>query len=755
MASQHQQQAYSYHSQHTNQPSPPVSLDAPHAQAVFNSQAQYSPISASPSHDNACNFSFSPSAWHVPAQVSTFQLQGMQTAQSAQVDISEINNLVAARGHRDAAPWTAIANHCPSLSLPINSFSGASATSTGSIERGDSTLDSAYQSQHGSNSGSLATFGSPISYNLPTGSGPWGGSQAQYDPPESVASDPMSGGVRVRVPKVGRRGRSRPRGEQIPCPFLPGCPKMLRNRSELEKHRLQHDRPYRCDFASCTRTEGFATPNDLDRHRISVHGARARIGRATGHVCQACPPPAPGTRPKFWPRRDNFKAHIKRRHGNCNVDHLVRISEIERPDDAMTEITESGYASQGYCEELYNGLDSASALRPDYIGDPSQQGDFSLFSTGGGVDELAGVGGQIADEGSGRHAQRCSGFHGPSTIFPNASSVPRAMASELKVAPMIASSIKSPRAPTVLSIGAPFEESHQFCPSTTARTQQCPIQEPGYSEIESTGRNEDVGSRTSNGQFLVCPEPGCGKIKKRECDLKKHRKRHTRPYGCTFPLCYKRFGSRNDWKRHENSQHFLGEQWRCEVNNERGFKCGRLFDREHLLISHLKDMHPLLVLQLQASPIELGETILQEAASGMHLGREANFRFWCGFCEKLVPQESRNAPEYRFKHLGDHFDRGDDISDWVCIQFNKQQRFITKEDKEEARRREQLAVLGEENSEASAMPLHMLSCIESILPPLPFDGGKSAFAEMTQRSYKRRRVDYAENDAGALSDYAR
>ncbi|KAF2773316.1 hypothetical protein EJ03DRAFT_323815 [Teratosphaeria nubilosa] len=728
MASQHQQQAHSWFTQGIN---------------FFNSQAQYSPMSTSPSHDNACALSFSPPAWHFSAETNTSQSQGLQAAHSAQVDIGEINNLVAARGHRDAAPWTAAAIHRPSLPLPISSFPGAFATSTNS--RGNLTVDSAYQSQHGSNSGSLPTFGSPISYNFPAGSGPWGGSQAQYDPPESVVSDPLSGGGRVRVPRVSNRGRSRPRAEQMPCPFVLGCPKMLRNRSEVEKHRLQHDRPFRCDVATCTRTDGFATPNDLDRHRTSVHGTRARIGRATGHICQACPPPAPGTRPKFWPRRDNFKAHIKRRHRDCNVDHLIRISETERPDDAVTEITESGYASQDYREEMHSEYDLTSALAPDYIEDPSQQGDFSLFSTAGGVDELAGVGDQIADEGSSRHAQRSSGFHGSNTILPNASSIPRAMASELNIAPTIPSSTKSPRALTVLLNGSPFEESHQPCSSTTASIQQWPIQAPSFSKVASTGRNGDVDSRTVSGQVLFCPEPGCGKVNRRECDLKKHMKRHTRPYGCTFPLCYRRFGSRNDWKRHENSQHFLVEQWRCEVNNERGFKCGKLFDREHLLIIHFKEAHPLLVRQLQASSTELGDIILREAASGMHLGREANFRFWCGFCEKLIPQESRNAPGDRFKHLGDHFDKGDDIQDWVCIQFNKKQQFITKEDKEEARRREKLAVLAEESgvgeSEASAVPLHVSSCIGPILPPLPFDVDRSAIVGMTQGANKRRRIE--------------
>ncbi|RWA07760.1 hypothetical protein EKO27_g7355, partial [Xylaria grammica] len=54
----------------------------------------------------------------------------------------------------------------------------------------------------------------------------------------------------------------------------------------------------------------------------------------------------------------------------------------------------------------------------------------------------------------------------------------------------------------------------------------------------------------------------CGKIFPRKCELKKHEKRHEKPYGCTMPGCERRFGSKNDWKRHENTQHPMSETWR-------------------------------------------------------------------------------------------------------------------------------------------------------------------------------------------------
>jgi hypothetical protein len=58
-------------------------------------------------------------------------------------------------------------------------------------------------------------------------------------------------------------------------------------------------------------------------------------------------------------------------------------------------------------------------------------------------------------------------------------------------------------------------------------------------------------------------------------------KRHDRPYGCTFSACNKTFGSKHDWKRHENSRHIFAQAGPCEEDLEGGFWCGfcqRLID---------------------------------------------------------------------------------------------------------------------------------------------------------------------------------
>ena len=166
----------------------------------------------------------------------------------------------------------------------------------------------------------------------------------------------------------------------------------------------------------------------------------------------------------------------------------------------------------------------------------------------------------------------------------------------------------------------------------------------------------------------------CGKLKRRECDLRKHMKRHTRPYGCTFAKCYKRFGSRNDWKRHENSQHFLSEMWRCHLPRSNGHACGHLAHEKHQFATHLFDAHKI------PPGSEKSNTTCRE----MHLGREGHHHFWCGFCNNLIRQAEGIQPwawDVRFKHIGDHFDKeGLSIDDWIDIEKNRKKKLIDSEE---------------------------------------------------------------------------
>jgi hypothetical protein len=82
------------------------------------------------------------------------------------------------------------------------------------------------------------------------------------------------------------------------------------------KHRARHNRPFKCDIQGCPReTEGFSTKNDLDRHKRCVHNVLSgdeTVYRCNLDQCQ--------DKPKDWPRQDNFKQHLKRKHNFESVD---------------------------------------------------------------------------------------------------------------------------------------------------------------------------------------------------------------------------------------------------------------------------------------------------------------------------------------------------------------------------------------------------------------------------------------------------
>ena len=75
------------------------------------------------------------------------------------------------------------------------------------------------------------------------------------------------------------------------------------------KHRQRHTKPHQCQVVGCSRTEGFSTSNDLERHIRSVHPQEQTGGNRYRCSLQACK-----HKEKIWPRADNFRAHIKRVH---------------------------------------------------------------------------------------------------------------------------------------------------------------------------------------------------------------------------------------------------------------------------------------------------------------------------------------------------------------------------------------------------------------------------------------------------------
>jgi hypothetical protein len=82
------------------------------------------------------------------------------------------------------------------------------------------------------------------------------------------------------------------------------------------KHQARHSKPFKCNIPGCSKAiEGFSTNNDLDRHKKCVH--RLLSGVETVYRCDLgqC-----RGKPKDWPRQDNFRQHLKRKHNLDNLD---------------------------------------------------------------------------------------------------------------------------------------------------------------------------------------------------------------------------------------------------------------------------------------------------------------------------------------------------------------------------------------------------------------------------------------------------
>ncbi|KUI61049.1 Zinc finger transcription factor ace1 [Cytospora mali] len=194
------------------------------------------------------------------------------------------------------------------------------------------------------------------------------------------------------------------------------------------------------------------------------------------------------------------------------------------------------------------------------------------------------------------------------------------------------------------------------------------LEQLGYQKSRATNATTRatplVRSLASDSGQVTCNEPSCGKTFPRPCELKKHQKRHEKPYGCTFPKCFKRFGSKNDWKRHENSQHHQLELWKCDEPSKTDPKdvCGRACHRREQFKIHLSRDHEI-----------CDQGTIDSKLDRCRVGRNCETRFWCGFCKVVVEIQDggRNAWTERFNHIDDHFSGRNyvkmDISEWKSM----------------------------------------------------------------------------------------
>lgn len=116
-------------------------------------------------------------------------------------------------------------------------------------------------------------------------------------------------------------------------------------------------------------------------------------------------------------------------------------------------------------------------------------------------------------------------------------------------------------------------------------------------------------------------------------------KRHERPFGCTFGCTmkagdHKVFGSKNDWKRHEEGLHFQqplpDEEWQCNemvgTADTGGFiHCETLLSSSDEFQDHLTAAHSV-----------TDKKLLRDKTAHYRAVPVGKLHYWCGFCKKNI-----------------------------------------------------------------------------------------------------------------------
>ena len=171
-------------------------------------------------------------------------------------------------------------------------------------------------------------------------------------------------------------------------------------------------------------------------------------------------------------------------------------------------------------------------------------------------------------------------------------------------------------------------------------------------------------------EIHVCQWPSCGK-EKTSANFTKHMRRHTKPFYCTFVRrCSGRFGSKNDWSRHESSQHGFEEGWRCPKKiGQTRVPCAKFFEKRDLFRNHLADDH------------DIKQVQMKKLSRECHISNKYEGRFWCGFCKRIKTMgRGLDGDKERASHICGHFIRDKQtIADWTPPDGNQTKAEIDQE----------------------------------------------------------------------------
>ncbi|KAN0086814.1 hypothetical protein V8E54_000502 [Elaphomyces granulatus] len=518
----------------------------------------------------------------------------------------------------------------------------------------------------------------------------------------------------VQPPEVEIPYQNRKKCDYPGCKWTGKCP------SDKRKHEARHKKQFKCDEPNCTRKDGFGTINDLERHKKCVHHKVPDRGPKKKYMCfgENCPrenklwPRLDNFRQHLIRIHSTEDQDLLLRRSDewysSWLQDAQQSSSVPRPSPPREELFPSQNLPQPESSPEISGGDS-------YSSDDNMCTLISPRQTMNGGDSILGSCEDLTlspikncerfecpsdQTDTSRSAclqtQGIPGFHQEPVELPALKSLnlhpigqdppSGAMQEQLsqlhqadtgkasdavnevatRFVDMLSKSIDTdPRRKLTPSeqggrhgismephVNAVFYLDKKVFLREVISAALEQLQDPTSHDTNQVALNPKVDDKE---EWFQCDE--CPKMTRLKCELKKHKKRHEKPYGCTFPKCPRKFGSKGDWKRHENSQHFYLQSWRCTFKDTTGMECARLFTRQELYIQHLRKNH------------EINGHDAKYHLRKNQIGRNNQYQFWCGFCRKIViPSKNRGLDAWneRFNHIDiEHFKRGERIEDWL------------------------------------------------------------------------------------------
>ncbi|RMZ84958.1 hypothetical protein DV738_g241, partial [Chaetothyriales sp. CBS 135597] len=486
-------------------------------------------------------------------------------------------------------------------------------------------------------------------------------------------------GIGQTQPRKSNRPSTRTK-EQLKCDR---CGKVVKTPSEMKKHIANHERPFVCEEPGCENSKGFPTRNDLDRHQKSVHQT------PTGSRYYKCFAPGCPKREKNWPRRDNFTQHLKRLHKNESLEELIKRSdewydrehtkEAAKSDASLhsrevEDLSEAPPPVSRVTHSIAQGQLSLRRNQPRTVADPQDLAELRDKQT-----ELAYSLGPSFSQSHPEYdlpqSDLFAQIGASNDPFLDGSGLMDALppTSTVPVSSHAVDSRANPDSGLGLGPLLDFLDTYAANPSAFGHLRLDEKYQQllkkvlevfsGSNSSMATGGESSLHLHSSTAEESG-PQKGtkcpiCAKVKKLPSELKKHLKRHSRPYGCVLDGCFKRFGSKNDWKRHEGTHPTQAQCFRCDGGHscpESGMPCKKaLYGGKADYCQHLLDC--------QVSPDQVNEIAERRLINDSY-----QRNFWCGFCDDIV-RHDLGGPEAltrRHNHIDRHFqENGLRTDDWI------------------------------------------------------------------------------------------